>query len=59
MQIVLAVIAGYVAVNLLIGNGPRWNAITLYWVMVTIKNVLEVNNVSKSRSNRRNQRSSC
>lgn len=41
MVILLMIISGYVAVNLLLGNGPRWPAITLYWVVLTIKNALD------------------
>ena len=41
MVILLMIISGYVAVNLMLGNGPRWNAITMYWVVLTIKNALD------------------
>ena len=36
--IALAIVSAFIAGNLLIGNGPVWAAITLYWVIVTIKN---------------------
>lgn len=42
MQIALMLIAGYVAANLVVGNGPKWEAITLYWLLLTVKNALEV-----------------
>lgn len=37
-SIALAIVSAFIAGNLLIGNGPVWPAITLYWVIVTIKN---------------------
>ena len=38
---ILSCLAGYVAINLMVGNGPRWTAITLYWMVVTTKNVFD------------------
>ena len=42
MSIILAIVAGYVAVNLLIGKGTDWNAITLYWCLVTVKYIGDI-----------------
>jgi hypothetical protein len=36
--IALAIVSAFVAGNLIIGNGPVWPAITLYWVILAIKN---------------------
>lgn len=41
MTILLIILSGYIAVNLICGNGPRWTAITLYWVAVYIKNFVD------------------
>ena len=32
----------YVAVNLLLGNGARWFAITAYWIVLSVKNLIDV-----------------
>lgn len=40
--ILLALIAAIVAGGLLTGFGPIWPAITLYWVVVTVKNVHDI-----------------
>lgn len=37
MEVALAIISGFIAGNLLAGNGPIWPAITLYWILVTVK----------------------
>jgi len=36
------VIAGYVWANLAAGNGPVWPAITMYWVVLTLKNAVDL-----------------
>lgn len=41
MSIILTGLAGYVAINLIIGNGPRWTAITIYWFFVYLKNFMD------------------
>lgn len=41
MSIILTALACYIAINLILGNGPRWTAITWYWGMVTIKNAMD------------------
>ena len=41
MSVILTALAGYITVNLIIGNGPRWWAITVYWVVVTVKNLMD------------------
>ena len=42
LEIGLMLISGYVAANLVMGNGPVWWAISLYWVVLTVKNMVEV-----------------
>lgn len=42
LVLLLMVIAGYVAANLMIGNGPIWPAITLYWAVLTAKNAVDL-----------------
>lgn len=34
--------AGYIAANLILGRGQQWWAITVYWIVVTIKNLWEI-----------------
>lgn len=42
MVLILMVIAGYVAANLAMGNGPVWPAITAYWAVLTLKNAVDL-----------------
>lgn len=42
LVVILMVIAGYVAANLAMGNGPVWPAITLYWAVLTVKNAVDL-----------------
>ena len=42
LVLLLMVIAGYVAANLAIGNGPVWPAITAYWFVLTAKNAVDL-----------------
>lgn len=41
LVVVLMLIALFVAVNLTIGNGPKWYAIGLYWWVLTMKNLAD------------------
>ena len=42
LVLILMVIAGYVAANLAMGNGPVWPAITAYWFVLTAKNAADL-----------------
>lgn len=42
LVLILMLIAFYVAINLTIGNGPRWYAIGLYWWVLTMKNGVDL-----------------
>lgn len=37
VSIALLIISAFIAGNLLIGNGPVWPAIALYWLIVALK----------------------
>ena len=41
MTLLLIFLSGYIAVSLLVGRGPRWTAITIYWVVVYTKNFVD------------------
>ena len=42
LVLILMMIAGYVAANLAMGNGPVWPAITAYWFVLTAKNAVDL-----------------
>lgn len=42
LVLILMMIAGYVAANLAVGNGPVWPAITAYWAVLTAKNAVDL-----------------
>ena len=42
LVLILMVVAGYVAANLAMGNGPVWPAITAYWAVLTAKNAVDL-----------------
>ena len=42
LVLILMVIAGYVAANLAVGNGPVWPAITAYWFVLTAKKAVDL-----------------
>ena len=42
MSLILTILAFYIAANMIMGNGPIWPAITAYWIVVTVKNALDV-----------------
>lgn len=41
ISIALTILASYIAVCLICGQGPKWTAITVYWAGVTIKNLMD------------------
>ena len=43
----LMIIAGFIAGNLLAGRGPVWPAIALYWLIVTVRYLMDLWRMSK------------
>lgn len=42
MIFALMLIAGYVFYHLAAGHGPKWVAITLYWLVLLLKNAADL-----------------
>jgi hypothetical protein len=48
LVVLLAIIAAYVAINLMQGDGPKWFAITGYWIVLTAKNLVDLGGVNNA-----------